>query len=138
VNRTKALPLTLFAAYWVAIIVILVAARPVYDALLAQAVRLSGDPRPAEIATLLALTTLLALLSTGVVRGWRWTFWLIVVVFLVDVVRAPISALQVAGITPLQGPIWYVAFQGIVGLVQFGIALAMLAGYRKAGVWGNF
>ena len=26
----------------------------------------------------------------------------------------------------------------VVGLLQFGIALAMLAGYRKGGVWGAF
>jgi hypothetical protein len=26
----------------------------------------------------------------------------------------------------------------VIGLIQFGIALAMLAGYRKSGVWGEF
>jgi hypothetical protein len=31
-----------------------------------------------------------------------------------------------------------VALQAVVGLIQFVIALAMLAGYRKAGVWGAF
>jgi hypothetical protein len=74
-NRTKALVLVLFAAYWVVVVAILVAAREVYDSLLPQAVRLAGsDQRPAEIYTLLVLTALFAVLSTGVTRSWRWTF----------------------------------------------------------------
>jgi hypothetical protein len=137
-NRTKALVLALFAVYWVIVVVILVAARDVYDGILAQAVLLSGDRRPAEIGALLALTVLFAVLSTGVIRSWRWTFWLILVVFLAGILRVPAAALQFAGIAPKQGPAWYIALQAIVGLVQFGIALVMLAGYRKTGVWGAF
>jgi len=137
-NRTKALVLALFAVYWVIVVVILVAARDVYDGQLPQAVRLSGNQRPAEIGALLALTALFAVLSTGVICSWRWTFWLILVVFLAGVLRVPASALQLAGIVPSQGPAWYVVLQGVVGLIQFVIALAMLTGYRKSGVWGTF
>jgi len=136
-NRTKASVLALFAVYWVIVVVILAAARDVYDGQLPQAVRPSGDRRPAEIGTLLVLTALFAVLSTGVIRGWRWTFWLILVVFMAGILHAPASALQLAGIVPRQGPAWYVALQAAVGLIQFVIALAMLAGYRKAGVWGT-
>lgn len=137
-NRTKALVLALFAVYWVIVVVILVVARDVYDGLLAQAVRLPGNPRPAEIGALVILTTLLAALSTGVIRGWRWTFWLILLAFMAGIVRLPASALQLAGVVPSQGPAWYVVLQAVVGLTQFVIALAMLAGYRKMGVWGTF
>jgi hypothetical protein len=28
--------------------------------------------------------------------------------------------------------------QGVVAVVQFGIALLMFAGYRRSGVWGAF
>ena len=45
---------------------------------------------------------------------------------------------QLAGIMPRQGPAWYVVLQAVVGLSQFAIALAMLAGCRKTGVWGAF
>jgi hypothetical protein len=137
-NRTKALVLSLFATYWVIVVVLLVAARDVYDGQLAQAVRLSGDPRPAEIGVLLALTVLFAVLSIGIIRNWRWTFWLILVVFLAGVLRLPAAALQLVGTLPRQGPGWYIALQAVVGLIQFGIALAMLSGYRKVGVWGAF
>jgi hypothetical protein len=137
-NHTKAVVLALFAVYWVIVVVILATARDVYDGQLPQAVRLSGNQRPAEIGALLALTALFAVLSTGVIRNWRWTFWLILVVFLAGIMRVPASALQLVGIVPSQGPAWYVMLQGVVGLIQFVIALAMLAGYRKTGVWGTF
>ena len=39
---------------------------------------------------------------------------------------------------PASGPIWYEALQGVIGVVQFLIAIAMFVGYRKAGVWGEF
>ena len=137
-NRTRALVLGLFAVYWLTVVGILVTARAVYDSLLPQALQSSGDRRPAEIGTLLALTALFALLSTGVIRSWRWTFWLILVVFLAGILRVPAAALQVAQIVPSQGPAWYVALQAVVGLLQFVIALAMLAGWRKTGIWGAF
>jgi hypothetical protein len=139
VNRTKVLVLALFASYWVVLIVLLVAARGFYDSQLPQALRLPGNnQRLVEIGTLLAATALFAVLSIGVIRGWRWTFWLILIVFLVGIVRVPAAALQLAGIVPRQGPVWDAVLQAVVGLIQFVIALAMLAGYRKAGVWGAF
>ena len=138
-NRTKVLLLALFASYWVVVVVLLVAARGFYDSQLPQSVRLPGNnQRPVEIGTLLLATALFAVLSTGVVRNWRWTFWLILIVFLVGIVRVPAAALQLAGIVPRQGPAWDAALQAVVGLIQFVIALVMLAGYRKAGVWGAF
>lgn len=76
-------------------------------------------------------------MSAGIVRGWRWTFWLILIAFLAGVLRVPIAAFELAGKAPQQGPAWYVVLTAVVGLIQFGIALAMLAGYRKSGVWGE-
>ena len=127
----------LFAAYWLFVVALLLVARGVYDGVLAQSVRLSGDPRPAEIGTLMALTALLALLSTGVIRGWRWIFWVILLAFLASILHTLVSALQLAGTLPYQGPAWYVALQGSVGALQFAIGLAMLASYRAAGVWAK-
>ena len=132
-NPIKALVLSLFAIYWVLVVLILVFARDVFD----QVGRLAGDQRPAEIAEVLVLTALLALLSTGVVRAWRWTFWLILVAFFAGILRVPASAMELAGDIPAQGPPWYVVLQAGVGLIQFFIALLMLAGYRKAGMWGS-
>jgi hypothetical protein len=35
-------------------------------------------------------------------------------------------------------PLWYAGFQSVVGVVQVAIAMAMVVGYRRHGVWGAF
>jgi hypothetical protein len=137
-SRTQVVVLAQFALYWAFVVVLLLAARDVYDGLLPQTLRGPGIERPAEIGTVLALTALLALLSIGVIRGWRWLFWLIVLAFLAGILRLPASALQLVGLIPMQDPAWYVVLQAVIGLIQFVTALAMLFGYRRAGVWGAF
>src|SRR5262249_23142389 len=47
-----------------------------------------------------ALTLLLVVLGIGVVRRWRWTFWLILVAFLAGLLRVPAAILQVLGVVP--------------------------------------
>jgi hypothetical protein len=73
-----------------------------------------------------------------VVRTWWWTFWLILVAYLAGIERVPVFALQLAGVVPIQGLAWYAVLQAVVGLIQFVITLALLADYRRAGVWGAF
>jgi hypothetical protein len=134
VNRTQALVLGFFVVALVSLLAILVAAPEVYD----QALRLPDGSRVAEIAFLVVLTVFLGLLAVGVLRRWRWIFWLVLVAFLAGVLRVPVAILQLTGILPADAPTWYVTFQGIIGVVQVAIGLAMLAGYRRAGVWGSF
>lgn len=135
INRTQALVLGFGLAAWLGLIGILVAAPDVF----AGALKLpAGDSRAAELAFLVAITALLGLLGVGVVRRWRWTFWLVLVAFLAGVLRVPASALELAGVLPASGPVWYVLVQAAIGLVQFAIGLAMLSGLRSAGVWGAY
>ena len=135
VNRTQALVLGFALLAWASLVVILVMAPAVYD----QALRLPpGNRRPAELAFLAALSAFVALLGLGVLRRWRWTFWLIMVAFLFGVLRVPASILELTGALPTAGPTWYELVQALVGLLQCAIGLAMLAGYRRAGVWGEF
>jgi hypothetical protein len=89
-------------------------------------------------AALVAISAFILVLGVGVVRCWRWTFWLVLVAFLLGVVRLPASALQLVGVLPAQGPAWYALLQAFLGVVQFAIGLVMLAGYRREGVWGSF
>ncbi len=131
-SRIKVLVLGFLAAYWVTVVVILVAATHVYD----QVAGLQRGQRPAETRDFIVATALFGVLCAGVLRGWRWTFWLILVVFMAGLLRVPASALQLAGYLPAQGPTWFVVLVAVVGLTQFVIALIMLAGYRRAGVWG--
>jgi hypothetical protein len=134
VNRTQALVLGFLLLAWASLLAILAAAPEVFD----QALRLPDGDRTARIAFLTALTSFLALLAVGVVRRWRWTFWLILVAFLAGVLRVPVAILQLIGALPADVPTWYVAFQGLIGVAQLAIGLAMLAGYRRSGVWGAF
>jgi hypothetical protein len=134
ISRTKLLVLGFFAAAWLSFLLILAAAPAVYDNALTLG---PGDHRTADIAFLAALTAFLVLLSYGVLRGSRWMFWLILVAFLAGIIRVPAATLQLTGVLPHDGPTWYEIFQGVIGVVQFVIGLAMLAGYRKAGAWGD-
>jgi hypothetical protein len=131
-NRTQVLVLGFFVLAVTSLLVILIAAPEVYD----QALRLPSGSRRVEIAFLAALSGFIALLAVGVIRRRRWTFWLILVAFLAGVLRVPVAILQLTGALAAPGPSWYVVFQGLLGVVQFAIGLVMVAGYRRAGVWG--
>ncbi len=135
VNRTQALVLGFLVLAWLGLVAILALAPAVYDQALRQ---LGGQGRQADFAFLAALSSFLALLTVGVLRRWRWVFWLVVVAFLLGVLRVPAALLQLTGVLPPDGPTWYVLLQGLVGAVQLVIGLALLAGYRRSGVWGDW
>jgi hypothetical protein len=134
VNRTQAVVLGFFVVALGSLLVILVAAPDVYD----QALRLPDGSGVAEVGLLVVLTGFIGLLAVGVLRRWRWTFWLVLVAFLAGILRVPVAILQLTGVLAADVPAWYVLFQGIIGLAQVAIGLAMLAGYRRSGVWGAF
>jgi hypothetical protein len=75
------------------LLVLLATAPEVYD----QALRLPTGNRTVEIAFLAALIGFITLLGIGVLRRWRWTFWLILVAFLAGVLRVPVAILQLMG-----------------------------------------
>jgi hypothetical protein len=135
VNRPQGLVLGFFLLAWVALVVLRAAASDVF----ARALRLppgAGGRGAATAGFLAALSAFLILLGVGVVRRWRWTFWLVLVAFLAGGLRVPVAALELAGLLPAAAPGWYLALQGVLGLVQLGLGLVLLAGYRRAGIWG--
>ena len=124
-----------FLGAWLSLLIILLWGPEIYG----RTLRLgSGESRSAGIVFFSALTGFLALLSTGVIKQWRWTFWLVLVAFLTGPLRVLVSALQLSGRLQAEGPTWYVVLQGGLGIVQFVIGIAMWVGYRKAGRWGAF
>jgi len=132
VNRTQALVLGFFLMVLVSVVVIRIAAPEVYD----QTLRVRSGARGLETAFLVALAGFIAVLGVAVLRRWRWIFWLIMVAFLAGVLRVPVTVLQLVGVLAADTPTWYVVFQGLIGVVQFAIGLAMVIAYRRAGVWG--
>jgi hypothetical protein len=135
INRSQALVLGFFGATWIALLLILLFAPGVYIDVLKPPLQARTL---VEIGFLLALTVLIAVLVVGVLRRWRWAFWLIVVAFLAGLLRVPATILELAGVLPAGGPDWYVVLQGVIGVFQFTIALALLLGYRRSGAWGAF
>ena len=134
INRVQALVLAFLLMAWISLVAILVAAPEVYERRLRS---LPGAQRIVEIVFVVALTAFIVLLSIGVLRRWRWMFWLILIAFLFGVLRIPVAVLQISGQMRPDGPLWYVILQGVIGLVQVLIALAMILGYRRSGVWGS-
>jgi hypothetical protein len=128
VNGIQRAVIAFFAAVWIALAIILVLAPEVYG--------VAGLPM-AAVGFIVAVSLLVATGVLGVVCRWRWLFWVILVAFLAGAIRAVVSALELTGAIPLEGPPWYVALQGGIGVVQLAIGLAMLAAYRRSGTWGR-
>jgi len=129
----QSLVLGFFAVAWISLVAILVVEPEIYD----SAMKLpAGRHLLADLAFLGTISAFIALLVVGVLRRWRWTFWLILVAFLFGVLRVPASILELTDVLNPAGPRWYVLFQALLGLVQVTIGLLMLAGYRRAGLWG--
>ena len=131
-NRTQASVLGFFGLAWASLVALFALTPDVYG----RALRLSSAE--ARLLFLVAISAFIALLGVGAIRRWRWAFWLIFVAFLFGPLRVVASVLALSGMLPADGPPWYVLYQATLGLVQFIIALAMLAGYRQAGAWGAF
>jgi len=133
INRVQALVLGFLLVAWISLVAILIAAPEVYERRLRS---LPGAQRTVDIVFVVALSAFIVLLSIGVLRRWRWMFWLILIALLFGVLRIPVAILQLSGQMTPDGPPWYVVMQGVIGVVQVLIALAMIFGYRRSGVWG--
>jgi len=129
INRTQALVLGFFLLVWTSLVAIFLAAPEVYY----RAMKLSSAG--VNHLFLVGISAFISLLGIGVMRCWRWTFWLIAIAFLFGVLRVPVTFLRLKGRLPADGPTWYVVHQGFLGLVQFAIALFMLTGYRRPIQW---
>jgi hypothetical protein len=132
INRTQALVLGFFALVWASLVVLFAAAPEIYY----RAMQLSSAG--VGLLFLVGVSAFIALLGVGVLRRWRWAFWLIAFAFLFGVLRVPATVLVLEGVLPANGPAWYVTYQGFLGVAQFAIAVLMLVGYRRGGTWGAF
>jgi pimeloyl-ACP methyl ester carboxylesterase len=108
-------------------------------AIYAQSLSLTSSPTdryPVPVTLfLVGVLALLTLLSVGVVRHWRWLFWLILIAFTGAVIQIPVEGLLLLGVFPNPSPAWYSLFRGGVGFMELGFAFWMIQTYRHQGVW---
>jgi len=132
-NWMQGLMIGFFATAWLALCVMLAVSPGVREVVVG---RMPGSGAPVVIGFLAGLGCFLALLTVGVLRRWRWLFWVLVVAFAAGAARVPVAWFQLTGRMAPEGPDWYVVTQGGIGVAQVVIAVVMLVGYRRAGVWG--
>jgi cell division protein FtsW (lipid II flippase) len=130
IDRVQALVLAFFLMARISLVAILVAAPEVYERRLRS---LPGAQRIVDVVFVVALTAFIVFLSIGVLRRWRWAFWLILIAFLLGVLRVPVAVLQLSGQMTPDGPTWYVILQGVIRVAQVLIVLAMILAYRPQG-----
>lgn len=86
---------------------------------------------------LVALLAFIAVLIVGILRHWRWLFWLILIAFGFSILEIPATILQMTGVVPSLFPVWYSLSRMGVALIQVGIAVWMVQIYRQHGVWAT-
>ena len=84
---------------------------------------------------LVGMLAVIALLILGVVRHWRWVFWLMLVAFVGSALQIPATLLQMTGVLPTADPLWYGLFRMGVAVVELALAVWMIHIYRHEGVW---
>ena len=132
-NRLQAAILVFLLLAWISLLVIVAVAPEIYDRSLQLA---PGASRPGELLFVFALSVFILFVVVGVLRRWRWLFWLLLVAFLAGVLRVPASIAEALGWLPASSPVWYLVLQAIIGVVQFVIGIAMLVAFRRHGIWG--
>jgi hypothetical protein len=108
-------------------------------AIYAQSLSLTSSPAdryPVPVTLfLVGILELITLLSFGVVRHWRWVFWLMLVAFAGSALQIPVTLLQIADVLPTADPLWYGLFRMGSAVVELALAVWMISIYRREGVW---
>src|SRR5262249_54993785 len=132
------LELTLIAFFLLAVLFLLVvyiAAPSIYTQTLSpHSSPTDRYPLPVTLF-LVSILVFIAVLIVGVVRHWRWLFWLLLVAFGFSILQIPATILQLTGVIPDQFPVWYSLCRMGVAIIEFVIAVWMVWIYRHYGVW---
>jgi hypothetical protein len=119
------------------LLVVYVASPAIY----AQSLSLASSPAdryPVPVTLfLVGILAVIALLILGVVRHWRWVFWLMLVAFASSALQIPVTLLQIAGVLPSTDPLWYSLFRMGVAVLELGLGVWMIQVYRHEGIWAR-
>ena len=134
-RRLERLLLAFFLLAALFLVVVYVAAPSVYtQTLLLHPSPTARYPFPVTLF-LVAILVLIAVVIIGVVRHWRWLYWLLLVAFAAMILDIPATILQLTGVVPSLFPLWYSLCRMGVSVIAVIIAVWMIQIYRHSGVW---
>jgi hypothetical protein len=132
-HRLERVLITLFLLLALFVVAVYAAAPSIYTNMLTPS---TTDRYPLSATLfLVALLVFITVLIVGVVRHWRWLFWLLLVAFSFMILEIPATILQLTGVVPNLFPVWYSLLRMGVSIITFVIAVWMIYIYRQYGVW---
>jgi hypothetical protein len=135
VRRLERILIAFFLLATLFLLVVYFAAPSIYtEMLLLQPSPTDRYPLPVTLF-LVAILVFIAVLIVGVVRHWRWLFWLLLVAFGFSILQIPATILQLTGVIPDNLPVWYSLCRMGVAIIEGAIAVWMAQIYRHYGVW---
>ena len=136
VQRLSAVIIAFFVLAALSALVVYVADPTIYTkVLMLESTTVDRYPLPATLF-LIALLIFITVLIVGVLRHWRWLFWLLLVANSFSILEVPATILQLNGVIPNPYPVWYSLYRMSIAVIQVGIAIWMIRIYYQYGVWG--
>ena len=102
--------------------------------LLLRSTQADRYPLPATLF-LIGILAFIVIVIFGVLRHWRWLFWLILVAFGFSILNIPVTILQLMGVIHSDLPLWYSLYRMCIAVAQVVIAIWMVRIYYHHGVW---
>lgn len=135
-SRLRAALLAFCAAAVASLVVIYVVAPAIYVQMLMLKPNLADTHPLVTTLFMVAVALLVAVLAAGILRRWRWVFWLVLVAFTLSALQIVALPFELAGVVSPGVPPWYALFRALVAVVQLAIGVWMIRVYRRCGVWG--
>ena len=136
VQRLSAVIIAFFVLAALSALAVYLADPTIYTkVLMLESTTVDRYPLPATLF-LIALLIFITVLIVGVLRHWRWMFWLLLVAITFSILEVPATILQLNGVIPNPYPVWYSLYRMSIAVLQVGIAIWMIRIYYQYGVWG--
>lgn len=136
VQRLSAALIAFFVLAGLSVLVVYFADPTIYTkVLMLESTPSERYPLPATLF-LVALLVFITVGIIGVMRHWRWLFWLLLVANSFSILEVPATLLQFIGVLPDPYPVWYSLYRMGISLIQVGIGIWMIRIFYHYGVWG--
>jgi hypothetical protein len=136
VQRLSAVIIAFFVLAALSALVVYIADPTIYSkVLMLESTTVDRYPLPTTLF-LFALLILITVLIVGVLRHWRWLFWLLLIANSFSILEVPATILQLNGVIPNPYPVWYSLYRMSIAIIQVGIAIWMIRIFYQNGVWG--